>query len=238
MRLRAVGFDLGETLCEYSGVPLSWIGEYPAALARVAEACACELSAARLRSGTDVLMRYNARVTPRPQHREYTAERIFAELLEAWGVPPERLSDAIAAFFQHFSSRVRAFPESGGVLAHLRELGVATGLLTDVPYGMPTALVVSDLSAAGLHFPRARLLTSTIVGHRKPHAAGFEALAGRLEVPRAELLYVGNEQKDIEGAAAAGCQTALIWRATSDPPAWGQHVSLRSLDALRELSYG
>jgi hypothetical protein len=37
-RPAAVGFDLGDTLCEYAGVPLSWEREYPAALASVAEA--------------------------------------------------------------------------------------------------------------------------------------------------------------------------------------------------------
>jgi len=31
-----VGFDLGETLIEYEGVPLDWQSEYPPALAAVA----------------------------------------------------------------------------------------------------------------------------------------------------------------------------------------------------------
>src|SRR3954465_1955054 len=68
--MRAVGFDLGDTLGEYVGVPLSWEPEYPAALSAVASVCGCELTPESLRSGTGVLLRYNTRVTPRPDLRE------------------------------------------------------------------------------------------------------------------------------------------------------------------------
>jgi FMN phosphatase YigB (HAD superfamily) len=233
----AVGFDLGETLCEYSGVPLSWIGEYPVALALVAEACLCELTPTRLQLGKEVLLRYNSRVTPRPQEREYTAEHIFQELLLAWEVRHERLASAVGAFFGHFSARVCAFPESLGVICHLQERGVPIAVLTDVPYGMPVELVRSDLSRAGLPMPEELLITSTMVGHRKPHPAGFRALAQRLGVACSDLLYVGNEPKDIEGGKAAGCRTALVWRTAGDPPAWGQDSTIRSLDELRQLRY-
>jgi hypothetical protein len=33
---RAVGFDLGGTLADYSGLPSTWEGEYPVAVAAVA----------------------------------------------------------------------------------------------------------------------------------------------------------------------------------------------------------
>lgn len=234
----AVGFDLGETLFEYTELPLSWIAAYPAALALVAQACRVELTPLSLHSGRELLLRYNARVTPRPEEREYTAEHIFRELLLTWQLPEAHLSSAISAFFGHFSGRVRAFPESAGVLRYLEERGVPVGILTDVPYGMPVELVHADLTRAGLAPAQEQLLTSALVGHRKPHAAGFRALARRLGLACSELLYVGNERKDVQGAAAAGCRTALIWRAVGQPPEWGQELTLRSLDELRALSYG
>jgi hypothetical protein len=43
-KLAAVGFDLGDTLCEYAGVPLNWERQYAAALAAVADGCGLELS--------------------------------------------------------------------------------------------------------------------------------------------------------------------------------------------------
>lgn len=231
---RAIGFDLGDTLCEYAGVPLNWEREYPAALALVAEACGAQANPARLQSGRALLLRYNTRVTPRSEEREITAEHIFGELLAEWNLPRERLLDAIAAFFRHFRQTLRAFPEAVSVLSTLHELGVRTGVLTDVPYGMPQALVFADLSQACLPIPNERLLTSTAVGHRKPHPAGFRALADGLGVSCADLPYVGNEQKDVVGSKAAGCRAVLLWRSTGEPPAWGQELTIRSLDELLE----
>ena len=233
----AIGFDLGDTLCEYAGIPLNWEREYPAALAAVAESCRCELTPERIRSGIQLLLLYNTRVTPRAEEREFTAEHIFAELVSKWALSGECVGGAIAAFFGHFRQTLRAFPETASVLSKLREGGIRTAVLTDVPYGMPRALVVADVAAAGLAIPDEELLTSTTIGHRKPHPAGFRAMAEQLGVSCSRLLYVGNERKDIHGARAAGCRTALLWRSASEPPAWGQACTIRSLEHLLELDY-
>ena len=195
-KLAAVGFDLGDTLCEYAGVPLNWEGEYPAALAAVAQGCRLELSAERSRSGDQVLSRYNTRRTPRPDDQEYPAELIFHELLTKWGAPRDLLDQSISAFFGHFRQSLRAFPESTTVVTKLQQRGVSAGVLTDVPYGMPRSFVVSDVSRAGLPIRDDRIITSSDVGFRKPHPAGFAALARRLDTSCARLMYVGNERKD------------------------------------------
>jgi putative hydrolase of the HAD superfamily len=234
----AVGFDLGDTLCEYAGVPLSWEREYPAALASVAEACRCELTPQRRETGIRVLSRYNTRLTAREDEREYEAEQIFGELLGLWGAAPEGVAEAIPAFFRHFRRTLRSFPESIDVLNRLRGLGVPTGVLTDVPYGMPRSLVVADLSQTGLAVPDGRLVTSTMVGRRKPHPAGFSALALALGASCAEMIYVGNERKDIDGGNVAGCQTVLVWRVEDDVPAWGQAATIRSLEEVPRFLRG
>jgi putative hydrolase of the HAD superfamily len=231
----AIGFDLGDTLYEYAGVPLSWEREYPAALAAVAKACGDDLTPARLQSGTEILLRYNTRRTPRRDDREYAAEQIFRELLAAWGSSLEFLTAGIAAFFDHFRQTLRAFPESAVVLARLNELGLPFGFLTDVPYGMPQNLLLADLSQTGLSISEDRLLTSTMVGYRKPQPAGFSALARALGVSCDQLMYVGNERKDIDGGNAAGCQTVLLWRSPDDAPAWGQTFTIRSLEQLFQV---
>lgn len=231
----ASGFDLGDTLCEYAGVPLNWEREYPTALGLVATACQSELTPERLASGTALLLEYNTRVTPRPNEREYAAEQIFERLLERWGIPTQHLDLAVRAFFEHFRKRLRAFPETAGVLRRLEERGVPVGILTDVPYGMPEELVVADLLESAISFSGV-LVTSTMVGHRKPHRAGFEHLAERLGVPCSRLIYVGNERKDIDGASRAGCRPVLLCR-TGEPPAWGQWCSIRSLDELLALEW-
>jgi putative hydrolase of the HAD superfamily len=234
-RVLAVGFDLGDTLSEYAGVPLNWEREYPAALAAVAEGCCLELSEERLRCGVELLVRYNTRRTPRPAEREYTAQHIFQELLRDWEAPPEFLTRSISAFFSHFRQTRRVFPDAPTAIARLTEMGVACAVLTDVPYGMPKDLVLLDLASAGLPFRDDLIITSTDVGHRKPHRAGFAALALRLGVACDRLLYVGNERKDVAGGNAAGCQTVLLWRSNEAPPSWGQALLIRSLDELPTL---
>jgi putative hydrolase of the HAD superfamily len=233
--LPAIGFDLGDTLCEYVGVPLNWEQHYAAALTAVAEGCHLELSERRLRLGEQLLSRYNTRRVPRPDEREYTAEHIFQELLAEWDAPPEMLQRCIALFFGHFRRALRVFPDALSAIGSLKEAGISTAILTDVPYGMPRHLVMSDLVSTGLIFPDELVITSTDVGHRKPHPAGFAALARQLGVPSDRLIYVGNERKDVIGGNTAGCQTVLLWRSDDAPPSWGQTFAIRSLDELLTL---
>jgi putative hydrolase of the HAD superfamily len=231
----AIGFDLGDTLCEYVGVPLDWERQYPVALAAVAQVCGVELSPALLHSGVQLLSRYNTRRTPRPEEREYTAEHIFRQLLDGWGAPPENLARCISTFFSHFRQTLRVFPDALRTIARLTEMAVSTAVLTDVPYGMPKVFVLADLAAAGLPFPDDLVITSTDVGYRKPNPAGFAAVARRLGISCDRLVYVGNELKDVIGGNRAGCHTVLLWRSEEAPPAWGQARVIRSLDELAAL---
>jgi putative hydrolase of the HAD superfamily len=235
MESLAIGFDLGDTLYEYVGVPLNWELEYPAALSAVARVCGLNVTPEMVRSGTCVLLQYNTRRTPRPDEREYSADQVFRELLAEWGSPLGFVEGSIAAFFDHFRQTVQAFPESAVILAQLHRLGVPTGFLTDVPYGMPRTLVLADLSQARLSISDERLLTSTMIGHRKPHPSGYLALADALGVSCDHLVYVGNERKDVEGGNSAGCQTVLLWRSPGEAPSWGQTFTIRSLEQVLQL---
>ena len=97
--------------------------------------------------------------------------------------------------------------------ATLHGSGVRVGVLTDVPYRHAAArLVLDDLRLAGLDALAAVTITSVEAGWRKPAPHAFELLAAILGVPQAEMLYVGNERKDVEGANAAGMSSALLWR--------------------------
>jgi putative hydrolase of the HAD superfamily len=236
--IEAVGFDLGETLVEYEGVPLDWQREYPAALAAVAAVWGGSLSPAQVEAGSAVLRRYNTRLAPR--RHEVASGAVFAELLDALGVPGEAarpLLDAVTdAFFGVFQRRARAFPDVDVTLAALAAAGTPVGVLTDVPYGMPRRLVLRDLSAAGLEALAGSLLTSGETGVRKPDPAGFEALARHLGCSPHATLYVGNEQKDVAGARAAGMTAALLRRDDPQVPSWGQDLTLTSLAQLVPLA--
>lgn len=227
--MSAIGFDLGETLIYYEGVPESWAPQYPDAIAAIAAACRRDIGPNSEARAIAVLERYNTRITPRAL--EVPECVIFAELTEALGFADE-CSDSVAdAFFGFFRRRVLAYSETIATLQRLRARGIGVGVLTDVPYGMNRARVEADLQAAGLDGLISVLLTSVDVGRRKPSPAGFVRLAAELGVAVGDLLCVGNERKDIDGANAAGARSVLIDR-EHEQPSWGADASIKSLSGV------
>jgi len=56
------------------------------------------------------------------------------------------------------------------------------------------------------------ILSSVEVGYRKPNINGYIILSKKLEVQTNEMIYIGNEEKDIIGANKAGIISILINR--------------------------
>ncbi len=230
---RAIGFDLGETILTYADTPLSWASLYRPALERVAKTCHASPDEAAFSRAEKILATHNTRLHPRT--REIGAERIFTEILMAWALPPTPyLPSTLAEFFGFFQQRLVSYPESAPALAALRATGYRLGVLTDVPYGMPRAFVERDLHNGGLGAAIDVLLTSVEVGWRKPATPGFHALATALGVEASDLWYIGNEEKDIAGALAAGATAVLIDRENRQP-SWGQSHTIRDLRDLEQL---
>lgn len=225
-----IAFDLGDTLVEYTGVPLNWESHYADALRRFAAHLGIAPTADQIDAAAAVLRRYNTRLHPR------TAEVSFApiagELAATFdAAPPTDELAAATAFFQIFRQRLRCFPDTRPALDALRARGVKLGLFTDVPYGMPRELVCDDLRIAELADCFDGMLTSREVGVRKPAATALAGLARHLGCRPAELAYVGNERKDIEAAHASGCSAILVDRSHLRP-AWGQDRTITSLAEL------
>lgn len=229
----AVGFDLGETLIHFQGIPLSWREEYPAALAKVGIACALTVTPEHIAAAIPVLERYNTRLYPRPT--EVTAQTIFREVLTAWELADAGHCEiALEAFFAHFHQEVAPYEDSLPTLQKLHAAGVPVGVLTDVPYGMPDHLTRAYLTATGLETRAGPLVTSASVGVRKPEKAGYVQLAAALGVPVDRVIFVGNEPKDVEGANQAGALSVLLDRDERRPD-WGQRYHITNLHELRTL---
>lgn len=204
----AVGFDLGETLARYAGLPLSWHTLYRAALVRVAEVCSRPLTDADIESGEQVLARYNTRLHPRLD--EVASDQVLGDVLAAWGIAGVfGMDDVEDAFFGFFQQTYAVYPDAVPALQRLRGRGVRIGVLTDVPYGMPRRFVERDLGPIAQDVDVS--LTSVEVGCRKPHPSGYLTLAEKLGVAPSRMAYVGNE-KDIVGANSAGMISVLIDR--------------------------
>jgi putative hydrolase of the HAD superfamily len=100
---------------------------------------------------------------------------------------------------------------------------------------MPRRLAIADLEANGLSTLAPSTLTSVEVGFRKPDPRGFAALAALLGCDTGEMLFVGNEEKDVVGARAAGMVPVLLWRSLAAVPAWGQGFVIDELAAVAGL---
>lgn len=228
--MKAIAFDLGDTLVEYEGLPLSWVEHYPEALGQLAAFWGVTADSKQISHACDVLRKYNTRLNPRIV--EYPFAVIMEELLPCFHVSQgaDELGCA-QAFFQVFRQRLRCFPDSRDVLEALRRKGLKIGIFTDVPYGMPRELVLDDVREAALGTLFDVLLTSRDVGYRKPSVEALRTLGLKLGCEAYEMAYVGNEKKDVEVARAWGCRAILIDRLHCGH-LWGQDRTIASLVEL------
>lgn len=215
--VRAVGFDFGNTLVEYRGVPLSWQPIYSAALADAAQACGHNATENDSSAAEEVLARYNTRLHPREHEVSYRS--IFSEILAVWGVSPDGVEAAASAFFAHFQSKAVWFPDAIPVLTELNARGLRCGVLTDLPYGMDPSVVAGQL--VPVRHLVGSLVTSTGIGFRKPSPAGYLQMCRELNSAPSETIYVGDEPKDVEGAVRAGIRPVMLARSVASDEVTG-----------------
>lgn len=232
-RFRAVLFDLGETLYMYKGIPLSWKEHYTAAWQQALLAVDLDAAELDLHAVGEYMLQYNTRVVPR--ELEYGHEAIFGGALDLLRVDRRHVNVIADSYFAYFRQSISPYPEATTVLRALQSEGIRLGALTDVAYGMPERFVRDDLERSGLDEFIDEWRTSVQIGFRKPRPEGFLALCVALNVASTHAIYVGNEEKDIVGASAAGIAAALVFRGSGQPPDWGQQFTIRCLDGCLDL---
>jgi len=63
--MKAIGFDLGRTLISYKDISLSWQSLYKSALSDVLQACGCCYDGNKIKTGEEILTKYNTRINAR-----------------------------------------------------------------------------------------------------------------------------------------------------------------------------
>lgn len=202
--IKAIGFDVGHTLIKYDN-PLNWSSLYGEAL----KSCGIDVSDSMIDAATKVFMKYNTRIHPR--EIEVTSDVIFGEILDVWRMPNIDIIGLKSKFYSFFQTSAAPYDDAVSALSSLKRKGVKTGILTDVAYGMDDEYSLKDIAPLAEFIDIA--LTSVNVGYRKPHAAGYKMLLERFQVAPDEIMFVGDEQKDIVGANALGITSVLIDRA-------------------------
>jgi putative hydrolase of the HAD superfamily len=228
--IKAVLFDFGNTLLK-SNFPLSWQDSYRDAVTDILRSIGEEISPERVRTGEEVLLKYNTRVNPR--EHEVAADEIFAEMFGLWGVSGLNAiriaKDTFASFFMRESE---LYEDTIPLLKELKRKDIRMGILTNTAYGLDREYLARD-AVEIMPFLDA-FLASTEVGFRKPNTAGFHRLAGELGVETSDCLFVGDEEVDITGANASGMISVLIDR-NGKGHRYGQIHTIGSLHDIIEL---
>ena len=224
--MKAIVFDIGRTLVGYNK-PLNWSKLYRPAFESIADKCGYTFSDSHYQHALRVLSQYNTRECPRDY--EVTSDRIFTEILSGMNIPLEDIEQVKFHFYSYFRQDASLFPEVEETLKRLSDKGILLGTLSDVAYAMDNVYALEDISAVikYIDYP----LTSNDVGFRKPRAEGLKLLAEKMQVDMKEMVFVGDEEKDIMCAANAGVYSILINRSDRIKN-YGQNKEIKSLDEL------
>lgn len=205
--IKVIGFDIGGTLMEYKDMPFCWLDYYENALNTAAEKLALSLTEERKKRTLEILRSFNPKVNYREV--DYTPEHIFGAACAEWDIEfdPESV---IREFFAAFHLTAYIYPDTLPVLNELKAQGYKIAALTDVATGMPDELHKSYIPELLPYFDL--YVSSISCGMRKPNPKGLNEIAEHFGAAAEEMIYIGDEPKDIKCAKRFGCKSVLIDR--------------------------
>lgn len=227
--MKAVVFDIGQTLTYYP-IPLNWSKLYRPAFESVAEKLSLTFTEEEYTHFGEVLTKYNTRINPR--EKEYSSDTIFTEILEGTSVDKSLMQDIKREFYSFFRGDTKVYPEAEETLKKIKDMGILTATLSDVPYGMDNEYALGDIGPLIKYIDLP--FTSNDTGYRKPCREGLLMIASRLGIDPSEMAFVGDEIKDMICAHKAGSKAILINR-TDEAKDYGQDMKIRDLSGLIDI---
>ena len=224
--MKAVVFDIGQTLTYYP-IPLNWSKLYRPAFGSVAEKLGIHFTEEEYTHFGEVLTKYNTRINPR--EKEYSSDTIFMEMLENTSVDLSFMNDIKREFYSFFRTDIEVYPEAEELLKKIKDMGIKTATLSDVPYGMDNEYALGDIGPLIKYIDLP--YTSNDTGYRKPCREGLIMIASRLGIDPSDMAFVGDEIKDMVCAHNAGAKAVLINR-TGEKKDYGQDIEIRDLTEL------
>lgn len=130
------------------------------------------------------------------------------------------------------ATRTRLFPGMADVLAHCERIALPWGIVTNKPAWLTDPL----LAALGLARRAACVVSGDTTTHAKPHPAPLLAAATALRREPRSCLYVGDAERDVAAARAAGMPVVLAaygYLAASDSvDAWAADARIEAPEEL------
>ncbi len=212
--LKAVLFDMDDTLLDWSTRSVDWITYERRHLENVRAYIAQTVQPIEHPNEFYDLVRYHSR-----QGWEYAeeslkapsyAEALYKALVEI-GVPEECIDReaCLRALDWNLMDGVRPFAEVKEVLSILQQHGIRIGLVTNA--SVPMRFRDQELRACGLleYFSACRF-AAVDVGYLKPHPKIFQTALECIEARPEEAVFVGdNLEADILGAQGVGMRAVL-----------------------------
>ena len=209
MMIRGILFDLGNTLVRY-WLKMLWPGMLQTALAGPTAWLAEHRG---LHIDPDELAQ-------RVQAENYEApdccvRPLAGRLARIYGLAEDapELDELCRLFCLPLLAEGQVYPDTIPTLAALRRRGYRLGLVSNMPWGCPSAPWLAELQRLGLAEWFEAIVFCTDVGWRKPAAQPFQAALERLGLAAAECLFVGDDPRwDLAGPQALGMPAVVLDR--------------------------
>jgi putative hydrolase of the HAD superfamily len=173
-----------------------------------------------------ILTKYNTRINPR--ENEINSNQIFSEIMEILEINKLEKDILEDNFFDYYLQNNRLFDDTLEVLEEIKKCNFKIGILSDVPYGS-VKVIEEDINKLGKKIDA--IVSSVEIGYRKPNITGYIKLAEKLGIQTNEMIYIGNEKKDIIGANNARIISVLINR-TDQIIDYGEKYQFKNLKEM------
>jgi putative hydrolase of the HAD superfamily len=240
MTLKAVLFDLDDTLLDWAGRSTEWAEYERPFLRRVFDYAGSLGNPMQSFEAFELDFRNRARDAWDHGRATFIAPhlgRLLVESAEAHGAAPGSLQiEAVLDAYQWTAvPGTQAFPEIGDVLSELRQNNLQIAIVTNA--FQPMIVRDAEIAVHGIlpYFPEYRF-SAADVGYLKPHAAIFQHALEQMGIAPAEAVFVGdNLVADVSGAQGVGMKA--VHRIVSQEHSMmdGLIVPDASLHSLREL---
>lgn len=190
----------------------------------------------RLRAEDDLAPLPYATIRPWVSHGSHALMRLGYDLEQTSAAYESRRQRLLELYHGDVAAESRLFPGMEAVLARLEESATPWGIVTNKPGWLTTPL----LAAVGLGTRAACVVSGDTTARAKPHPDPLLAAARELDLAPDTCLYVGDAERDVAAAAAAGMPVLVAlygYLGPHDTPhAWGADGSVDApLDLLRWL---
>jgi len=212
MPIRAVLFDLGDTLVSYYQPQ-----DFMPILRRSLDAC--------LRALGHIPLSGEARTELVHQALELNQERadlavwpleerlrvLFRQYAPDSAIDTELAERLSEAFLQPIFATARVSKDALALLMSLKRRGVKTAIVSNTPWGSSGRIWRAELARHGLLPAVDAIVFCRDVGWRKPHPSPFRRALEILAVAAKDAAFVGDDPVwDIEGALSAGLMPILL----------------------------